>query len=65
LTEGHHDPTAWPDTPSLAADGYLYFMANQLHRQKQFHGSKDLRNKPYELFRVKVDAGPVSLRREG
>lgn len=53
----------WPDTLSLAADGYLYFTANQLHRQKQFHGGKDLRAKPYVLFRVKVDAGPVALRR--
>jgi len=60
-----HDPRAlWPDTLSLAADGHLYFTANQLHRQKQFHGGKDQREKPYALFRVKVDAGPVLLRRE-
>ncbi len=58
-----HDPRVlWPDTLSLAADGYLYFTANQLHRQAQFHGGKDLRRKPYALFRVKVDAGPVLLR---
>ena len=58
-----HDPRVlWPDTLSLAADGYLYFTANQLHRQAQFHGGKDLRRKPYVLFRVKVDAGPVLLR---
>ncbi len=61
-----YDPRVlWPDTLSLAADGHLYFTANQLHRQKQFHGGKDLRRKPYVLFRVKVDAGPVSLRWEG
>ena len=54
----------WPDTMSLAADGHLYFTANQLHRQKQFHEGKDLRRKPYVLFRLKVDAGPVLLRRE-
>jgi hypothetical protein len=35
-----------------------------LHRQKLFHDGKDLRAKPYALFRVKVDAGPVLLRRE-
>jgi sugar lactone lactonase YvrE len=58
-----HDPRVlWPDTMSLAADGYLYFTANQLHRQAQFHEGKDLREKPYVLFRVKVDAGPVLLR---
>jgi sugar lactone lactonase YvrE len=55
----------WPDTLSLAKDGYLYFTANQLHRQKQFHEGKDLRRKPYALFRVKVDGGPVLLRRGG
>jgi hypothetical protein len=47
-----------------AADGYLYFTVNQLHRQKQFHEGKDLRQKPYALFRVRVDAGAVLLRRE-
>jgi hypothetical protein len=52
-----------PDTLSLAKDGYLYFTANQLHRQKQFHEGKDLRRKPYALFRV--DGGPVLLRRGG
>lgn len=58
-----HDPRVlWPDTLSLAADGYLYFTANQLHRQAQFHEGKDLREKPYVLFRVKVDAGPVLLK---
>jgi sugar lactone lactonase YvrE len=58
-----HDPRVlWPDTMSLAADGYLYFTANQLHRQAQFHEGKDLREKPYVLFRIKVDAGPVLLK---
>jgi sugar lactone lactonase YvrE len=61
-----YDPRVlWPDTMSLAADGYLYFTANQLHRQKQFHEGQDRRRKPYALFRVKVDAGPVLLRRKG
>jgi sugar lactone lactonase YvrE len=52
----------WPDTMSLAADGHLYFTANQLHRQARFHGGKDEREKPYALFRLKVDAAPVLLR---
>jgi len=60
-----YDPRVlWPDTMSLATDGHLYFTANQLHRQAQFHGGKDLRRKPYVLFRVKVDARPVLLRQE-
>lgn len=51
----------WPDTLALSSDGYLYVTANQLHRQAQFHGGKDMRRKPYHLFRVKVDATPVAL----
>jgi sugar lactone lactonase YvrE len=56
-----HDPRVlWPDTLSLAADGYLYFTANQLHRQAQFHDGHDLRQKPYVLFRVKVNGTRIS-----
>lgn len=58
-----HDPRLlWPDTLSLATDGYLYVTANQLHRQARFHKGKDLRRKPYSLFRIRVDAQPVLLR---
>lgn len=52
----------WPDTLSLAADGYLYVIANQLHRQPRFHNGQDLRRKPYSLMRVRVNAQPVLLR---
>jgi sugar lactone lactonase YvrE len=59
-----HDPRIlWPDTLSVASDGYLYFTVNQLHRQPQFHEGADLREKPYTLFRIKIDAGPVLLKR--
>ena len=51
-----HDPRVlWPDTLSLAAGGYLYFTANQIERGAGFHDGHDLRQKPYVLFRVKVD----------
>jgi sugar lactone lactonase YvrE len=51
-----HDPRLlWPDTLSLAADGYLYVTANQVERQGAFHMGHDMRQKPYVLFRVKVD----------
>lgn len=51
-----HDPRMlWPDTLSLAADGYLYFTANQVERQGVFHNGQDSRQKPYALFRLKVD----------
>lgn len=57
------DPRAlWPDTLSLAHDGYLYFVANQLHRQPQFNDGKDLRQKPYVLFKVKVDGTQIALK---
>ena len=58
-----HDPRLlWPDTLSLATDGYLYVTANLLHRQARFHKGKDLRRKPYSLFRIRVDAQPILLR---
>lgn len=58
-----HDPRLlWPDTMSVAADGYLYVTANQLHRQAKYQQGKDLRQKPYSLFRVRINAQPVLLR---
>jgi sugar lactone lactonase YvrE len=57
-----HDPRLlWPDTLSLAADGYLYVTANQLHRQARYHKGHDLRRKPYTLFRIRIDAQPILL----
>jgi len=58
-----HDPRLlWPDTLSVARDGHLYVTANQLHRQADYQGGKDQRVKPYTLFRIRIDAGPVLLR---
>jgi sugar lactone lactonase YvrE len=58
-----HDPRLlWPDTMSLSDDGYLYVTANQLNRQPTMHDGHDLRQKPYQLFRIKVDAKPVRLK---
>lgn len=58
-----HDPRLlWPDTLSLARDGFLYVTANQLHRQARYHGGQDLRRKPYALFRTPIGAQPVLLR---
>lgn len=58
-----HDPRMlWPDTLSIGPDGYLYFTANQLHRQPGFHGGKDQRRKPYSLLRVRIDAAPAPTR---
>ena len=58
-----HDPRLlWPDTMSVATDGYLYVTANQLYRQPKYQRGEDLRRYPYSLFRVRIDAGPVLLR---
>jgi sugar lactone lactonase YvrE len=58
-----YDPRVlWPDTLSLATDGHLYFTANQLHRMGRFHHGKDERQRPYSLFRIRVEARPVLLR---
>ena len=58
-----HDPRIlWLDTKSLASDGFLYFTAKQLHRQATMHHGQDQRVKPYQLFRIRVDALPVALK---
>ena len=58
-----HDPRIlWPDTMSIAADGYLYFTANQLNRQPTMHNGHDERVKPYQLFRIRINQQPVSLK---
>ncbi|MFJ2478840.1 L-dopachrome tautomerase-related protein [Pseudomonas sp. NPDC087598] len=58
-----HDPRLlWPDTLSIGPDGYLYFTANQLHRQAAFRGGQDQRQKPYSLMRLKIDAAPAPTR---
>ena len=58
----HDSRLLWADTMSLATDGYLYVTANQLHRQPKYQEGKDLRRKPYTLFRIRIDAKPVLLR---
>ena len=49
----------WPDTLSIGPDGYLYFIANQLHRSAGFNNGTDKRAKPYSLMRVRIDAKPA------
>jgi sugar lactone lactonase YvrE len=59
----HDSRLLWPDTMSVADDGYLYVTANQIYRQEKYQGGVDRRRLPYSLFRVAIDAGPVKLRR--
>ena len=42
--------------------GRTVTICGPLHRQGGYHGGKDLRERPYCLFRVRVDARPVLLR---
>lgn len=51
-----YDPRVlFPDTLSLASDGYLYFTSNQVGRIAGFNNGHDHRQKPYVIFRVKVN----------
>ena len=51
-----YDPRVlFPDTLSLASDGFLYFTSNQVGRIAGFNNGHDHRQKPYAIFRVKVD----------
>jgi len=52
----------WPNAMTVAEADYLYLTANQLHPQARYHGGQDERQKPYSLFRVRIDAQPVLLR---
>ena len=52
----------WLDTLSVAANGYLYFTGNELELQPSYHDDKDLRVKPYKLYRVKISGSPVLLK---
>jgi sugar lactone lactonase YvrE len=55
------DRLIWPDRLCLAPNGYLYVIASQFNRSPWFHFGQDLRTKPFQLFRIKVDAKPVHL----
>lgn len=56
-----HDPRLlWPDTLSLASDGYLYVTSNQLERQAAFHDGQDRRQRPFVLFRIKTDGRRIT-----
>jgi sugar lactone lactonase YvrE len=57
----HAPELLWPDTLSLAADGYLYVSVNQLPRTPLFNNGVDDRVPPYRIIRAPVDARPVRL----
>jgi sugar lactone lactonase YvrE len=56
----HGAQILWPDTLSLASNGYLYLSANQLPRTPLFNGTDD-RIPPYLVVRTHVGAKPIRL----
>lgn len=51
----------WPDTLTLASDGYLYFTSNQIERQAIFQkDGKDRRVLPYNIYRIKIDGTRIT-----
>lgn len=57
-----HDPRVlWPNSLFVAQDGYLYFTVDQWNRNPKYHNGQDLREKPYSLFRIRIDAQTVLL----
>jgi sugar lactone lactonase YvrE len=55
LTKIAADPRlSWPDRLCLSKDGYLYVTASQLHRSPWYHMDQDLRNRPFQIFRLKL-----------
>jgi hypothetical protein len=46
---------SWPDSLCLSKDGYLYVTASQLHRSPWYHMDKDLRNRPFQIFRLNLN----------
>ena len=50
----------WPDTFHLAADGWLYVNAAQVQRRAEFRCGDDRQKPPYDVFRLRIDAGPAA-----
>ena len=52
---------AWPDTMSVADDGFIYATLDQLWLSPVFQGGMDKRVKPFALIRMKIDGGKIKL----
>ncbi|MEG3937485.1 MULTISPECIES: L-dopachrome tautomerase-related protein [Microcoleaceae] len=62
-TLAHDARMLWPNCLFVAQDGYLYFTVDQWNRNPSYHNGQDLREKPYSLFRIQINAGQVLLDR--
>ena len=52
----------WPDSASVAEDGYFYVNINQLPFQPQWNDGVDLRVKPGAVLRAKLPRGGSKIR---
>jgi sugar lactone lactonase YvrE len=53
---------SWPDTLALSGDGYLYVTASQLQGQRKFNDGKDRRERPFSVYRFRVDTHPALMK---
>ena len=44
---------SWPESFSFGPDGYLYFVASQLHRSAPLNNGKETARPPFYVFRIK------------
>lgn len=47
------DMISWPESFSFGPDGYLYFVASQLHRSARLNNGKQVAKAPFYVFRIK------------
>lgn len=49
-----------PDTFHLTQDRWLYINAAQVQRRPEYQATRDEQQPPYDLFRIRIHAGPAS-----
>jgi sugar lactone lactonase YvrE len=49
----------WPDAVKLGPDRLIYISDSQLNRAPQYNAGRDLRQRPYALYRAAIDADPA------
>jgi sugar lactone lactonase YvrE len=49
----------WPDAVKLGPDRLVYITDSQLNRAPQYNDGRDLRQRPYKLYRAAIDADPA------
>ena len=52
---------SWTDTLAVGFDGYLYWTENQLWRRPAHWKGQERRQRPWALFRIKLDGGGTKV----